>query len=188
MGLPARRRMTVEEFLAWTPPDDGLRYELVEGFPVGQAWPSTPHGRITANLGIAIGTRLRSGDRPCAPEQGSTLRIDARDTVRAPDLLVRCGKSELEANDPVLAIEVVSPSNTARELSRRRRDYALAGIREVLEVEQDTAEVRAYRLRGEFWVEEGTVRDLGGEVRLESLDLTIPMAEIYRAIPLDEQA
>lgn len=188
MGLPARKRMTVEEFLAWTPPDDSLRYELVDGFPVGQAWPSKAHGRISTNLGTALTNRLRAGGRPCAPEQGSTLRIDPKDTVRAPDLLVRCGKTELEADDPVLAIEVVSPSNTARELSRRRRDYALVGIREVLEVEQDTAEVRTYRLRGEFWAEEATIRGVDGDVTLESLGLSIPMAEIYRAVPLDEQA
>lgn len=56
------RRMSIEEFLAWDSGDD-LRYELVKGWPVAQSAPSTSHARITANLSMAIGSRLRAALR-----------------------------------------------------------------------------------------------------------------------------
>lgn len=187
MGLPAKKRMSVEEFLAWNPPDDGLRYELVDGFPVGQAWPSQAHGRITNNLGTTIATRLRAGKKPCAVESGSILRVDQTNSVRAPDLLVRCGQTSRDADMPVLAIEVLSPSNTTREMTRKRDDFAAMGIREMVEVEQDAAEVRVYRLEGAFWFVQ-TVRGLDAEMRLHSLGLTIPLSEIYEDVTVQDEA
>ncbi len=183
---PAPKRMTVEEFLAWNP-GDGLRYELVDGWPVAQSAPSTAHGRIAANLTIAIGNRLRAGKRPCVPENGGGLRIDPRWSVRIPDLLVRCGKSREQADTPVLAIEILSPSNSASEMARKREDYRSVGIVEVVEVEQDEAVVRVHRLQGKDWVIQSAT-GLDAVVPLRSIDLDIPLAEVYDAVSFDPPA
>ena len=177
-------RMTVEEFLVWDSGDD-LRYELVEGVVVAQSVPARPHGRLVANFSISIGTRLRAAKRPCAPEAGSVLRIDRRWTVRAPDLLVRCGPNARDADTPVLAIEVLSPSKSASEMARKRDDYASVGITEVLEVEQDHPEIRIHRREGDRWVIE-TARGLDGVLALPSLGMAVPLAEIYADILPDD--
>lgn len=183
---PAPKRMTVEEFLAWDPGDD-LRYELVDGWPVAQSAPSTAHGRIAANLAVAIGNRLRAGKRPCVPENGGGLRIDPRWSVRIPDMLVRCGNSREQASTPVLAIEILSPSNSASEMARKREDYRGVGIKEVLEVEQDEAVIRVHRLQGEDWVIQ-SVAGLDATVALHSIDLDIPLAEVYDAVTFEAPA
>jgi Uma2 family endonuclease len=184
-------RMSVEEFLVWDSGDD-LRYELVEGVVIAQSAPARPHGRLVANFSYSLASRLRAAKRPCAPEAGSVLRIDRRWTVRAPDLLVRCGASARDADTPVLAIEVLSPSNSASEMARKRDDYALVGIMEVLEVEQDLPEIRVYRREGDRWVIE-TARGLDGVLALSSLGLEMPLAELYADVlpddaPLDATA
>lgn len=182
VGIPPR--MSVEEFLVWDPGDD-LRYELVEGVVVAQSAPATLHGRLVANFSYSLTSRLRAAKRPCAPEAGSVLRIDRRWTVRVPDLLVRCGATPREADRPVLAIEVLSPSNSATDMARKRDDYASVGILEMLEVEQDHPEIRLYRREGDRWVIE-TARGLDGLLSLPTLGLDIPLAELYADILPDD--
>lgn len=176
-------RMTIEEFLAWDSGDD-LRYELVDGGPVAQSAPSTTHARITANLSISIGNRLRSAGWPCVPEAGGgALRIDKRWTVRAPDLLVRCGPDRQTAELPVLVVEILSPSNSASEMARKRDDYASVGIQQVLELEQEEARALLWQVDGDRWIVE-TIRGPEGSITLASIGVTIPMAEIYEDVEL----
>lgn len=186
MAVPARTidypRMSIDEFLAWDSGDD-VRFELVEGWPVAQSAPSMLHARVTVSLSIAIGNRLRAAGRPCVPESGGALRIDKRWTVRAPDLLVRCGPDRRSADNPVLAIEVLSPSNSATEMAAKRDDYASVGVHQVLEVAQDQARAWLYRYENDRWTIE-TIRGLEAVIVLEAVGVAIPMAEIYEDVDL----
>lgn len=177
------KRMSIEEFLTWDSGDD-LPYELVNGWPVAQSAPSTAHARITANVSIGLGNRLRSSGRPCVPEAGGgALRIDKRWTVRAPDLLVRCGPDRRTADTAVLAVEILSPSNSASEMARKRDDYASVGIQQVLELDQDEARALLWRADGDRWIVE-TIRGLEGAITLDTIGVTLPMAEIYEDVEL----
>ena len=57
MAEPARRRWTLEEFLAF---DDGTdrRYELFDGEIVAMAPTSDIHGALVARLAVGIGAGL----------------------------------------------------------------------------------------------------------------------------------
>lgn len=183
MAEPALRRMSMEEFLAWDAGDD-LRYELVGGFPVAQSAPSGRHGGLVANLASTLRSRIRDGGRPCTTEAGGALRIEARGNVRVPDLLVRCGSRAHGEGTPVLAVDVLSPSNSATEMADKRDDYAAAGINDVLEVEQDTAVVRHFRREGPFWVQR-TVKGLDASLTIDALGVELPLADIYDGVALD---
>lgn len=179
-------RMSIEEFLVWDSGDD-LRYELVDGWPVAQSAPKTPHARMVVSVGVALHSRLRAAGRPCIPESGGALRIDKRWTVRAPDLLVRCGPDRRTAEMPVLAIEILSPSNSASEMARKRDDYASVGIQQVLELDQDEARALLWQVDGDRWIVE-PIRGLEAAITLDSIGVTIPMAEIYEDVDLDASA
>lgn len=84
---------------------------------------------------------------------------------------------------PALAIEVLSPSNSAREMALKRDDYAAAGIEQVLEVEQSAPEAWLHSRQGDRWVSE-TIKGLTATVTLDSIGITIPMAEIYEDVDL----
>ncbi|KPF82639.1 hypothetical protein IP70_20890 [alpha proteobacterium AAP38] len=174
--------MSIEEFLCWDSGDD-LRYELVEGWPVAQSAPTRSHGRMDVNVGASLKQGLKYAARPCVVESGSALRIDKRWTVRAPDLLVRCGPDRRTADMPLLAVEILSPSNSASEMARKRDDYASVGIQQVLELDQDEARALLWRVDGDRWIVE-TIRGLEASVTLDSIGVTLPMAEIYEDVEL----
>ena len=109
-------------------PDDGFRYELVQGelrlmTPAGNV-----HGRVAMNFGIALGSYVKDHNLGAeyAAERGFRLASDP-DTVRAPDVAfvsrVRVESvGEVEgfwSGAPDLAVEVVYPA-TATRTSRRR--------------------------------------------------------------------
>ena len=100
--------------------------------------------------------------------------------------MVRCGQH------PRVAFEVVSPSEIRgwrdRDLKRMHMQ-AVEGIEELVEVYQDDYAIHIYRhLPGGAWSFEA----LGGRdarLRLESLGLALPLAEIYAFVDLpDTQA
>jgi len=172
--------MTVDEFLAWDSGDD-LTYELVDGWPVAQSAPSSVHGVMLVNGGSALQTRLLQAGRPCMVEGGSALRISGKANVRAPDLLVRCGSPVAGKGAPVLAVEILSRSNSADEMADKREDYLAVGIREVVEISQHRPVVRIFRHIDDRWTIE-TVVGLSSSLRLDSLDMELPVAEFFRGV------
>lgn len=51
---------------------------------------------------------------------------------------------------PSLAVEILSPTNSKREMARKRREYLEGGCKMVWEVEPDSRQVRVYRSVDEF--------------------------------------
>ncbi|HYC05366.1 MAG TPA: Uma2 family endonuclease [Azospirillaceae bacterium] len=186
------RKMTVEEFLAWDPGDDGV-WELLDGVPIlkdfdpatGHAAPSDAHGALTAALGFHIESALRKEDRPCSLQIGSGTKLhDRRNGFLIPDLVVKCGGTIHDARDPLLTIEVLSPSNSNWERRYKDNAYrAIPSVREVVEVAQDRHWVSVARRTDEGWVEE-IVEGPDARLQLESVGLDIPLAELYRTVPL----
>ena len=140
-------------------PDDGKRYELIEGEVHMIAAPTTAHQRISFNLTIAIGTYVREnslGSLFAAPTDVVLSRWD----VVQPDLLFVSKDREALITEthidgaPDLIIEILSPSTASLDQLVKRQLYARHGVRELWLVspEANTIEVlelhkRAYRRR-----------------------------------------
>jgi Uma2 family endonuclease len=80
-----RQQVTADELLYM--PDDGFRYELVQGELRQRYPPENVHGRVAMNFGISLGSYVKEhnlGD-VYAAETGFKLASDP-DTVRAPDV------------------------------------------------------------------------------------------------------
>lgn len=118
--------MTVEAFLAWESGDDCV-WELIDGFPQpkhppnpdfhGQAAPSDAHVLIVGNIHGVVDSRLLTQRRRCHAFPGSGQTVPGRrDRHRIPDLVVKCGTGPWATADPILIVEVVSPSNTRADL------------------------------------------------------------------------
>jgi Uma2 family endonuclease len=128
------RTMTAAELLRM--PEDGYRYELVEGELHQMAPPGSQHGWVGNNLGWRLGQFVEAHQLGAvfAAETGFLLGRDP-DTVRAPDIafvtkdqLARCGLPEgYFPEAPTLAVEVVSPSDTAEEVDSKVRSWLTAG-------------------------------------------------------------
>ena len=178
MAVPAVKRWTIAEFLAW---DDGTdrRYELIDGVPVAMAPPSEAHGTIVVNLAIAVGAQLQP---PCrvVGEAGIVLP-DRDDAWYRADLAVTCTPPEpgrTYVADPVLIAEVLSPSTAVHDRGLKLVDYCrLASVREILLVSSTERSVQYWRRDGARWL----VEDLIGEatLTLETAPSPIFLATIY---------
>ena len=178
------RPLTADEFLAKDQREfgDGWRYELVDGRIIAHAAPTPTHGAIIAGLSAALGPRLRGHAEGCRPEAGSGAAPASRqrNTARIPDAMVRCGEL------PRIAFEVVSASELKawRERDRKRVDLqGVEGVREIVEVYQDEMAAHVYRKAADgSWAFEA----VGGPdavLRLASVGLEFPLAEIYEFAP-----
>jgi Uma2 family endonuclease len=178
MAEAAERLWTVDQFLAW---DDGTdrRYELVDGRIVAMAPPSEAHGTIVANLAGELRNRLTP---PCriVSEAGVVL-ADQNDTYFQADLLVTCAPPERGRAypvEPVLIVEVLSPSTEVHDRGRKVEDYSrLTSVNEILLVSSEERRVRYWRRDGARWI----VEDLIGEAHLSlgTVEEPIPLATIY---------
>lgn len=128
--------LTAGEFYLFCCRNDGW-YELVDGEVIELAPPNDEHGSTSLNVGYAFKgySRLR-GVGEARVETGYTLRTGP-DTVRGPDVSfvlqprVEGRGSGFPVGAPDIAVEIVSPSNTAADVARKVAEYPAAGSQRV---------------------------------------------------------
>ncbi len=186
MADPAIRRMTLEEFLRW---EDGTdtRYELIDGFPVAMAPPARAHGILCARLAGEINAALRSR-RPCtAQAEAGIARPDRADSCYIADLAVTCRpyqRGEQLVQDPILIVEVLSPGTQRYDRQTKVAAYReIESVQEILLVDSEAAYAEIFRRNGAVWLSE-IVRGLEAELRLSSIALRLPIADLYEGIDL----
>jgi len=128
--MATKTLLTVEQFEQL--PDDGLRHELDEGELISMPSPFGQHGQIQLRVGSILTNFV--GPRSLGllfVETGFRL---SHDTVRGPDVsFIRAERaSALDLKRrfecaPDLAIEIISPSETAAEIAHKVRQYLQAG-------------------------------------------------------------
>lgn len=143
-------------------PEDGHRYELIDGVLVVSPAPRHLHQRAVGSLHV----RLHAA---CPPDLEVLLApFDvalADDTVLQPDLLV-ARRSDVTSRDlptaPVLAVEVSSPSTRLFDLNVKKARFELAGTASYWVVDPDTPSVTVWELGDHAYAE--VARAIGGEV------------------------
>jgi Uma2 family endonuclease len=187
MAEPARTRMTVEAFLRWNSGDD-RRYELIRGEIVAMAPPSQAHGVLASRLGRRLSEAL-DGRPPCRVVSEAGLRVAGSDyDYYAADLAVTCAphrRGQQEMPEPILIVEVLSPSTELHDRKTKLPDYRrLGSLQEIALVDSETAYVEVHRrLDGERWLVEIS-KGLDGALRLGSVGLELPLAALYEGLEL----
>jgi Uma2 family endonuclease len=147
MSSVVHQNITAQDL--WQLPDTGLRRELVHGEVIETMPPGGKHGAIAVMLAMLL--RLwtkRTAGGYVGVEAGYILAHDP-DTVRDPDVSYvrteRIPPSGIPEGfwdlAPDLAIEVVSPNETAEEVREKVRDFLAAGTPLVWTVYPRTGEV-----------------------------------------------
>ena len=134
-------------------PDDGHRYELIDGVLLVSPGPQLPHQDMVGNLYLL----LRAG---CPPHLKVVLAPFAvalsDDTEVQPDLLVaqrtQFTRKELPG-PPVLAVEVLSPSTHRFDLLLKRDRLQAAGVASYWLVDPDEPSVTVLELRHGSYIE-----------------------------------
>jgi Uma2 family endonuclease len=183
--LPAG--MTVSEFLAWDPPDHGDRWELIDGIPHAMAPAAPRHGFIQAEAARLIGNHLAETRPACRAiiEPGIQPKVRADVNVRVPDLAVTCAPwddpQEQTVREPLVLIEILSPSNQAATWQNVWSYTTIPSVREILVLH--TTDVRADLLRRAVdgtWPDNPRVLAAGDAVTMEAIGFSAPLVAFYR--------
>jgi Uma2 family endonuclease len=183
MSEPAEHLMTVAEFLAWDDSTD-TRYELIDGRPVAMSPVSASHSVVVSKIVGALDSRLRP---PCyVGSEAGVPHPNRDDTFYGADIVVSCTPFESGATaipDPVVIIEVLSPTTLEHDRGRKAYDYRQIGsVQEIVLVSSEQRRVEIWRRRGTKWELEDLIGD--ASLELESVAVTIPLADIYADTPL----
>ena len=172
-ALPWSRPLTYDDLR--TLPDDGHRYELVDGSLIVTPAPKTKHQSVVGNLYRVL--------VDAAPPDSQVLfaPVDvvlSDQTVLQPDIVVARRRDVGEDNlrvPPLLAVEVLSPSTRAIDTGTKRLALAAAGVPSYWLVDPDEPSLVALELAGDAYLE---VARVAGD---ESYEATAPFA--VRVVP-----
>ena len=178
--MATKTLMTLEEFER-LPSDDGVIYELDEGELVSMTFPMPKHALVQQALLLELGNYLKH--KPAGRVLAGTWYLLSADppTLRGPDVgFVRADrKIDPEARiqgAPDLAVEIVSPNDTASALLRKVQQYLASGAHTVWVVYPDNAQVHVFESGGQ-------TRVLKGEDVLTEPDLlpgfSLPVAALF---------
>jgi Uma2 family endonuclease len=181
------RQMTVDEFLDWDS-GDGRMWQLVDGRPEAMAPALLPHGLLQAEVARLIGNHLRSVGSPCDVFVNPVVIPAAMAAInmRVPDLVVSCSPVEAgqrAARDPVLIVEILSPSNKAETWANVQRFATIPSVREILVLHSEEIAADLMRRRPDGSRPDEPERIAGGELRLDSIGFAVRMAELYARMP-----
>lgn len=182
-------RYTYGDYRTW--PDD-QRWELIDG----TAWAMSPgpdrrHQGLLTRLALKFGSFLEG--RACAmyiapfdvllPEGNED--DDSVETVVQPDLVVYCDRSRLRdygaRGAPDLAVEILSPRTSKRDLNDKYRLYESRGVREYWVVDPGNRALTLFRLGPSGAFEPGEVLVNSGRAASSVLEgLVVDLEDLFR--------
>ncbi len=164
------------------------KLEFHDGEILAMSGGSFEHGLIATNINREIGIRLRG--KPCRILD-SNVRIATPRRAFYPDGSVICGPPEFDPRDPSrqsianprVIIEVLSPTTETYDRTEKFDHYReLSSLQEYILVLQTAPRVESYaRGAGGGWIFTPFV-GLEVGLRIQSLQIEIPLAEIYAEV------
>jgi Uma2 family endonuclease len=154
MTTAAHQLLTAYEY--WSLPENGMQRALVRGEVYETMPPGGRHGLLAAMLSTLLRLWARTGQHGCVGVESGFLLMRNPDTVRGPDVFFiraeRIPSTGIPEGfwliHPDLAVEVVSPTETAEDVREKVRDSLAAGTPLVWVIYPRTQEVVAHTADG----------------------------------------
>src|SRR5258708_3877092 len=181
-ALP-KHRMTVDEYLAWVEGRPG-RFELYVGTVYAMAPERAGHAKIKLAVHMALVAGIRARGLPChVLPDGMTVRIDDS-TAHEPDALVYCGAelpaSALEVTNPIIVVEVLSPSSRRIDASLKLAGYfRVPSILHYLIVDPDQPLIIHHARGNQDMILTHIVRE--ATIKLDPPGLELVLGDVYGA-------
>jgi Uma2 family endonuclease len=181
MAALTKARMDVDEYLAWAEGRPG-RYELYDGIVCAIAPERVAHVKTKFAIQAALLSAIRARRLPCDMlADGITVRIDAA-TAYEPDTSVYCGAnlpaSALEVPNPVIVVEVLSPSTEHIDTSVKLAGYfRLASVMHYLIADPDRPLIIHHARQTDDSILTRIVRE--GAITLDPPGLVLSLGDIY---------
>ena len=150
---------------------------------------SLRHAKIITNLVNVFSDLLTEQDADVL-SQALRVRVDAVDLYTYPDVSIVCGSPVLEDDhndtlmNPTVIIEVLSPSTEAYDRGQKFGYYRqIPSLREYVLVAQHQPAIDHFlRNENEDWVIRNGCERIDQVLKLQTLELQIPLRRIYHKI------
>ncbi len=184
VDLGVGERMSREAYRQWAELQPSGRFERVEGVVVRIAAERLSHAKRKARVWRVLSQAVEAAALPCEVyPDGVPVEVDDNDFE--PDALVRCGEplpgDGVAVPDPVIVVEVLSPSTRQVDLTRKLVGYfRVLSVRHYLIFWADRPQVIHHRRRPDG---EGidTLIVTAGEIRLDPPGVRITVEAVYAA-------
>jgi Uma2 family endonuclease len=178
---PKYRAISPEEYLEGEKVSD-IKHEFVNGEVFAMAGASKNHGRISANLARRLGNHLEGSS--CEPYVSDVKVKTATGSYRYPDVLVVCddqfSDDDYVTDAPLIIVEVLSRSTRRTDEIDKFLEYInIPSLKEYVVIEQDFVKVTVYRANDDWRCKHYFLDD---EVPLESIELELPVEDIYQRV------
>lgn len=161
-------------------PDDGKRYEIVDGVLLVNAAPAPRHQQVLARLFVVLDAAAPA-DLLVLPAPVDVVLTD--DSVVEPDIVVALRSAYTETNlptAPVLAVEVLSPSTRLVDLNLKKERYERAGIPSYWVLDPTTLVLTAYELVDSSYAEVAVVSPGGSWTARRPFEVTVEPGSLLR--------
>jgi Uma2 family endonuclease len=184
MALRANKVWTYDDLVRMPEPQDGKRYEILDGELVVSPSPALRHQYVLGRVFYALMREIQDARRGLV----FTAPLDvvlSWTRVVIPDLVaVRADRFEILQRrgvfgPPDLVIEILSPSNRRYDQNRKRRIYASSGIPEYWIIDPDGNTLDQLVLGERDYVLDG-VYEPGDRLHSVVFDFEIDVAELFR--------
>lgn len=185
IGLPQGRPLTADDLERM--PDDGHRYELIDGTLIVTPAPGWGHQAVQLELAELLRRHRPKGVRVLTAAFAVRL---AMDTEVQPDILVARYEDLTRKNlpaPPLLAVEIRSPSTALVDNHLKRATYARFGILSywLVDPDPDQPSLTVLELRGAEYVEIAHATGAGAYDAERPYPVTVVPAELVRELRPD---
>ncbi len=182
MTALAQKLMTAEEFLVWADTRPEKHWELFDGAPQMQQSQTWGHQEVVMALYRLFYAAIREANMPLfVGTQGMAIKAGAH-TAFEPDVVVfsgRMAKADIVVPNPVIVVEVLSPSTARKDLTVKLAGYFNApSIEHYLIADWEEREIIHYRREGSGLAKPVILRK--GSLALDPPGLTLEISKVFQ--------
>ena len=186
---PSSNYMTVDEWREMQRTSHDVKYEYFDGQVYAMAGGTLDHGRMGINVCSTLTDKLAERGSPCRVYNSDVAVRLSPAHFTFPDATVTCDERDrgrvLEIQSPRVILEVLSDSTEARDRGDKfRRSREHPAVQEYVLVSTKCQLVELYRRSPQGWVLH--VYGPGDTVELASLDISFPLAALYKYTEVPE--
>ncbi len=160
-------------------PDDGNRYELVDGLLLVSPSPAERHQRGLGALFVLLHAAAPPGVRVYSAPLD--VRLSQRVQVQPDILVVEDGPPRDKLDRlPLLCVELLSPGSRGHDLVIKRRAYEREGVASYWVVDPRKPSLTALELRGGAYVEVARVEGEQSWTATQPFSVTVVPTELLR--------
>jgi Uma2 family endonuclease len=189
MALPQRKEpFSADEFLTWDATQTE-RHEFVDGEVFAMAGGEDRHASVSLSVASSLRTHLK-GSRCRVYMNDVKLQVAAANAFFYPDVFVTCSERDaanrLVKQEPLLVVEVLSPSTAAYDLGGKFASYRLCpSLLEYVVIDIDRRAADLFRKSADgAWVLHPSEGD--STLALHSVDLALPLTELFADLEGDD--